>query len=170
MKNIEWERWFNMTMQTFLSIKRYKQQLKVFSALAVFSTIFVLIHYFSNKKEDVQSNAQVSDMIPPDFVMIPIELENHLAISSLIPSHGVVDLYKEVEDFSQPYRVAKAVRIIRSPADRFTVLIPENKAVEFVRTQSVFHAVIQNSRKNDSQITPIPLQKKRIITFKDSEE
>ena len=136
-----------MTTQIFLSINRYKQQLKVFSALAVFSIIFVLIHYFSNKKEDRPSNTQVSDMIPPDFVMIPIELENHTAISSLIPSHGVVDLYKEEGDFSRPYRIAKAVRIIRSSSDRFTVLIPENKAVEFVRTQSVFHAVIQNSKK-----------------------
>ena len=159
-----------MIIQKFLPISRYKQQFKVFSALAVLSIIFILIHYFSNKKENVSSNIQISDIIPPDFVMIPIELENHSAISSLIPSHGVVDLYKERIDSSQPYRLAKAVRIIRSPADRFTVLVPENKAVEFVRTQSVFHAVVQNSRKNDSQITPIPLQKKRIITFKDSEE
>ena len=130
----------------------------------------MLIHYFSSKKEVVQSNIQVSDMIPPNFVMIPIELENHSAISSLIPSHGVVDLYQDSADLSQPYRIAKAVRIVRSPADRFTVLIPENKAGDFVRTQSVFHAVVQNSRKSDSQITPIPLQKKRIITFKGSEE
>lgn len=160
-----------MTSGAYLFIKKYQQQCVVFAGLLVLSAFFSFVFYFnSGEAEKAVSYTQISDMIPENFVMAPIELENHTAISSLIPSHGVVDLYQSVLESSRPYKIAESVRIIRSSADQFTVLIPENQAMAFVRAQSVFHAVVQNSKESRSQIYPIPVKRKRLIRYEDDGE
>ena len=149
-------------------IKKHKQTFVVFAGLVSLSLLFVFLNQQSRSKEEETVVLQLADQIPSDFVMVPVELENHEAISDLISSHGVVDLYKELSDASI-HRLAQAVRIIRSQTDRFSVLIPEDQVSPFVKEQEVFHAVVQSPDKKDSQIHPIPLKKKRTIVFESEE-
>ena len=144
-------------------IKSYKKYFVIFSVLALFSLFFAWIHTTSNKEKQLNPVFQVSDNIPLGFVMVPIELENHEAVSDLISSHGVVDLYSKPEYSSIPHKFAEAVRAIRLQTGRFSVLIPENKVSLFLKSSLMFHAVVQNPGAKSSRI--FRPQRKRSITI-----
>ena len=152
-----------MIKQSFQNIKNCRQNLKILIPLSLVSFIFAGIHLFKDKKQAPKEMFQISDVIPEGFVMIPVELENHAAIQGLISSHGVVDLYQALDDFSPPHRFAESVRMVRSQANQFSVLIDETLAASFVRSQRMFHAVIRNSNKKGSQVYPLQLKRKRHI-------
>ena len=149
-----------MTQPTLSLINSYKKYLIVFSVLALFSLFFSWIHYTSNQEEPESLVFQVSDSIPSGFVMVPIELENYEAVSDLISSHGVVDLYDK--SVSIPHKFAEAVRAIRLQTGRFSVLIPENQVSLFLRSSLLFHAVVQNPNAKGSRI--LSPRRKRSIT------
>ena len=152
-----------MVQPAFSLIKSYKQYFVVFSVLALFSLFFAWIHYTSKEEESGHSIVQVSDNIPLGFVMVPIELENYEAVSDLISSHGVVDLYYKSEYLSTPHKFAKAVRAIRLQTGRFSVLIPEDQVSLFLKSSLMFHAVVQNPNAQGSRI--LRPRKKRSITI-----
>ncbi len=151
-----------MVQPAFSLIKSYKQYFVVFSVLALFSLFFAWIHYTSNKEEPAPLVFQVSDNIPLGFVMVPIELENHEAVSDLISSHGVVDLYYKPEYLSTPHKFAEAVRAVRLQTGRFSVLIPEDQVSLFLKSSLMFHAVVQNPSASGSRILR-PRRKRSII-------
>lgn len=156
-----------MNVRSLKYVKDHKQ-IVLFSGLVLVSFFYTLLHFSQKEKEEDESASlfQISDMIPEQYVMVPIELENHEAISDLIPSHGVVDLYQNIPLSFQPHKTAQAVQIVRSSSDQFNVLIPEDKVAPFVQSQTMFYAVVQNSTKKDSQIHPLPVKRKRSIQFK----
>lgn len=149
-----------MVQPAFSTIKSYKKYLVVFGLLALFSLFFSWIHTTNNKEEKVVF--QVSDNIPLGFVMVPIELENYEAVSDLISSHGVVDLYYKPEYLSIPHKFAQAVRAVRLQTGRFSVLIPEDEVSFFLKSSLMFHAVVQNPNATGSRI--LRPRKKRSIT------
>ncbi len=140
-------------------LKGYKQYLGVFVLLALFSLFFTWIHYTNNEEEPEAPVFQVSDNIPEGFVMVPIELENHEAVSDLILSHGVVDLYYQPENLSVPHKFAQAVRAVRLQTGRFSVLIPEDEVSLFLKSSLMFHAVVQNPKAQGSRILHPPRQR-----------
>ena len=144
-------------------IKNYKKYFVVFSVLGLFSLFFSWIHYTNNEEKQMNPVFQVSDSIPLGFVMVPIELENHEAVSDLISSYGVVDLYSKPEYSSIPHKFAEAVRAVRLQTGRFSVLIPENKVSLFLKSSLMFHAVVQNPKAKGSRI--LRPRKKRSIRF-----
>ena len=125
-----------MIQPTLSLINSYKKYFVVFSVLALFSLFFSWIHITSNKEKQVDLVFQVSDNIPLGFVMVPIELENHEAVSDLISSYGVVDLYDKSS--SIPHKFAEAVRAVRLQTGRFSVLIPENQVSLFLKSSLLF--------------------------------
>lgn len=141
-----------MVQPTLTLIKSYKKYLVVFSVLAVFSLFFSWIHYTSNEEKKENPVFQVSDNIPLGFVMVPIELENYEAVSDLVTSHGVVDLYSKSGFSSIPHKFAEAVRVVRLQTGRFSVLIPENKVSLLLKSSLMFHAVVQNPKAQGSRI------------------
>ena len=150
-----------MIQPTLSLINSYKKYFVVFSVLALFSLFFSWIHITSNKEKQVDLVFQVSDNIPLGFVMVPIELENHEAVSDLISSYGVVDLYDKSS--SIPHKFAEAVRAVRLQTGRFSVLIPENKVSLFLKSSLLFHAVVQNPNAEGSRI--LSPRRKRSITI-----
>ena len=152
--------------------KNYKQPAIVFLSLTGCSLFFVFLHGFNNNKEEISARGpadQISDEIPSGFVMIPIELENHKSVSSLIHTHGVVDLYKLLDGSRKIHKMAEAVRVVRLETDHFSALIPDEQAVPFIRYSSGFYAVVRNSKKKGSQIYRPPLKKKRFIVVEDTD-
>ena len=150
--------------------KNYKQPAAAFLGLAVCSLFFVFLHSFNGSEEDSAGGAEgrISDQIPTGFVMVPIELENHKSVSSLIHTHGVVDLYKLLDGSRKIHKMASAVRIVRLETDHFSALIPDEQVAPFIRYSSGFYAVVQNSKKKGSQIYRPPLKKKRFIVVEDA--
>ncbi|MDE0151161.1 MAG: hypothetical protein OXK80_01515 [Bdellovibrionales bacterium] len=146
-----------MIQPTLSFVNSYKKYLIVFSVLALFSLFFAWIHTTSNEEQEIVF--QVSDNIPLGFVMVPIELENHSAVSDLISSHGVVDLYDK--SMSIPHKLAEAVRAVRLQTGRFSVLIPEDQVSLFLKSSLLFHAVVQNPNAKGSRI--LSRRKKRSI-------
>ena len=145
-------------------IKKHQKYLTVFTGLTLFSLFFTWIHYTNNEEKEtaLTQPVHISDSIPEGFVMIPIELENHEAVSDLVSSHGVVDLYY-TSTGATPHKLAQAVRIMRLQTDRFAALVPENKASVFLKLQTAFHAVLQNSQAQGTKIHQ--LKKKRSIVI-----
>ena len=154
-----------------LWIKSYKQPAVMYGGLVLASLFFVFLHWSGNKKSTVSAelSLQVSDMIPAGFVMVPIELANHSAVNDLISSFGIVDLYQKLTSQQELYKLAQAVRIVRLETGRFSVLIPEKDAGQFVQHQSLFYAVVQNSEKKGSQITPPRFKRRRSIIVEEPE-
>ena len=151
-----------MVQPALTLIKSYKKYFVVFSVLALFSLFFSWVHYTSNREKQENPVFQVSDNIPLGFVMVPIELENYEAVSDLISSHGVVDLYSQSGYSSIPHKFAEAVRAVRLQTGRFSVLIPENKVSLFLKSSLMFHAVVQNPKAKGSRIFR-PRRKRSII-------
>lgn len=157
-----------MTKYTFHLVKNYKQPIVVFAGLVSVSLFFVLIHFSKKTSPPSTLPFQISDTIPSGFVMVPIELENHSAVNDLIPSFGVVDLYRLGKN--KPHKLARAVRIVRLETGRFSVLIPEHDVAVFVQHQFKLYAVVQNSEKKGSQIIPPHLKRKRAIIIEEHDE
>jgi len=151
-----------MIQPTLLLIKSYKKYLVVFGVLALFSLSFSWIHTISNKEKQIPV-FQMSDNIPLGFVMVPIELENYEAVSDLISSHGVLDLYDR--SVSVPHKFAEAVRAVRLQTGRFSVLVPEDQVSLFLKSSLLFHAVVQNPNAKNSRIL-VP-RRKRSITVEE---
>lgn len=106
-----------------------------------------------------QDAAPLDTFIPKGHVLVPVELSNHKAVSSLLGAYGVVDLYppagKGPGRGSGPhsgraqksrYPVAQQVRIVRSPhsASHFAALVPQHAATQLMDLGARFHAVLQN--------------------------
>ena len=146
----------------------------MFSALILFSLLFMGLHFWGRGEEGAASSSlnegfQISDLIPEGFVMVPIELKNHSALSDLISSFGVVDLYQQKPHKKEPHKLARAVRVVRLQTGRFSALIPESKAGSFVKHQSPFTAVVQHFDKKDSQIIIPRLKRRRSIHIEEPE-
>lgn len=98
----------------------------------------------------------IDTYIPKGFVLLPVELNNGLSLEGLLSEKGVVDLYTGDPTQKSAYRVAEAVKIIRSPQNPsyFSVLVPEQEASFLIQRFQSFYAVIQNPLKTGTKIQP----------------
>src|SRR5688572_13064534 len=75
-------------------------------------------------------------VIPPGYVLVPIEVQNHEAMDSILGSYGVVDLFaQDADGTGRSKKVAERVKILRAPLNpnHFAVLAPEEEAPRLVK-------------------------------------
>ena len=108
----------------------------------------------------------LDNLIPKDFVLVPIEIINGKDIINLIGKYGVVDLYAYSDQTQVPEKqVASTVKILPPDTEegRFTALIPEKEASYLFEYSNPFYAVIQNPNKMNSKIYKKKKKKSLIV-------
>ncbi|MFN3453540.1 MAG: hypothetical protein ACK41T_01170 [Pseudobdellovibrio sp.] len=149
-----------------LSIKNHKYFLFMF---IIFLAVYVYSLY--NPKHDiVQSSETLSadTLIPKGYVLVPIELVNLQAISGLINTHGVVDIFS-VNRANKTKKILEQVKILRAPLnpESYAVLLPEEISKQFMNYAGPFIAVVQNKSANNESfnLTTKPEHKKITIEY-----
>lgn len=104
------------------------------------------------QKTEVQQAVEADTVIPAGFVLVPIELLNFEALSALVGSYAIVDLFAPNTDPNQrPRKIGSDLRLLRAPLNpnQFAVLVPENESDLVVSQATPLIAVIQNRSKNE---------------------
>lgn len=104
------------------------------------------------QKTEVQQAIEADTVIPAGFVLVPIELLNFEALSALVGSYAIVDLFAPNTDPNQrPRKIGSDLRLLRAPLNpnQFAVLVPENESDLVVSQATPLIAVIQNRSKNE---------------------
>lgn len=115
-----------------------------------------------SKKESIS----LDQMIPEDFVLMPIEIQNSEDILPFIGSYGVANLYSYSKNKGIPQDiVALALKIIPplNHDSRFSAIIPEQEVSKLFQHEGPFYAVIQNPKKKNSKIFKKKLKKSLMI-------
>lgn len=113
--------------------------------------------------ESVRDHFQIDTIIPNGYVLIPVKLLNADAISTVIGSHGVADIYETYEGRKNKLLFSKA-KIIKSPVEdsTFSVLVKETKAHLLSNSENPFFAAVQNPKARAIE-TPQTTSSVRII-------
>jgi len=96
-------------------------------------------------------NLSPDTIIPKGFVLVPIELANAEALSSMIDDFAIVDLYTSpLPGKTKGIRVGHLLRLIRAPLNPKTlaVLVPDDEAQSIVNVTTPLVAVVQNRKLN----------------------
>lgn len=104
------------------------------------------------QKTEVQQAIEADTVIPAGFVLVPIELLNFEALSALVGSYAIVDLFAPNTDPNQrPRKIGSDLRLLRAHLNpnQFAVLVPENESDLVVSQATPLIAVIQNRSKNE---------------------
>lgn len=104
------------------------------------------------QKTEVQQAVEADTVIPAGFVLVPIELLNFEALSALVGSYAIVDLFAPNTDPNQrPRKIGSDLRLLRAPLNpnQFAVLVPENESDLVASQATPLIAVIQNRSKNE---------------------
>lgn len=120
-------------------------------SLGLLWTLFTFLSGESSAKpssppRDNAESFEADRMIPEGFVLIPLEFENHSALSSLLGDYGVLNIYQSAGLEGKRGRlVAKNVKVFRAPQNpqAFAVLVPEAQALLFMDAQTGFYGVVQ---------------------------
>ena len=139
----------------------------------IFILLFVILGLFiiSDKKEEVKdASIETADTyIPKNHVLVPIELHNSEAISSMIGAYGIVDLFTVSENLGDKgKKVGRRLKILRAPLnpEKFAVLVHENESAGIVGHAGSFIAVIQNVKnKEKTEITQRQAPKQSRVNY-----
>ena len=117
----------------------------------------------------------VSEMIPKNFVLLPVQISNSEDLDGLMDSYGVLDLYSiSAETGRTGDRAASGLKVLISGDSsddslRFAALIPGDQVSLFFEHQGPFYAVLQNPEKQGSQIYKKRIQRKVTIISESQE-
>lgn len=158
-------------------LKRMQSYLKnpLYISLLIFSLVTLLLLWPSQKatphKED--SLPSVDTLIPPGFVLIPIEIENYQALDSVLGQYGVVDLYvTSHQGVASKSPLVRAIQILRAPLNpsQFAVLSPQPQAHKIASHPGTFTVVIQNPEEQGTDFAKTPQQRvKRTIVYEQNQ-
>jgi hypothetical protein len=118
-----------------------------------------------------ESPLDVTTLIPPGFVLVPIEVSNFESLDSILGQHGVVDLYAPGEDLKQrPVKIAEKIKILRAPLNpsHFAVLAPEDESHKLVTQLGPLMVVVQPQASLGTKIVNEPGKAALDKTFKSS--
>lgn len=105
--------------------------------------------------------------IPPGFVLVPLRLENHQSVDSVVTQFAVVNIYKGAPGPNQKSQLlGRNLRLLRAPLNpqQFAVLVPESQVDPFMNEDQKLHAVLQN--RASAETSELPTNKKvRKVTF-----
>ncbi|WP_413292684.1 hypothetical protein ACLSU7_14775 [Bdellovibrio sp. HCB185ZH] len=95
--------------------------------------------------------------IPQGLTLIPLEIANAEALSSIVGNMGgVVDLYLAPTDTRKGgIRVASRVKLVRAPRnpDQFAILVKETEGQRILQQSGPFIAVVQNPEVRGGKLT-----------------
>ena len=147
---------------------KYKQQLKNNLHLVIAFTILITMALVSaytrdNKENPIGRPIEVDTIIPKGYVLVPLELENREAISSVIQNFGIIDLFSGNPDGGHARKIASRIKLIRAPynPNQFAALVKEQLSEKMMKESGSFFAVIQNKaeQEGDNDDNPNPAQK-----------
>lgn len=98
-----------------------------------------------------ETSISPDDLIPSGFVLVPIQLENHSSIDSVVGAQSIVNLYRILAgDKESGSLIGRNLRMLRAPLNpqQFAVLVPESDVGRFISYQGQLHAVLQNRVRN----------------------
>ncbi|MBL7669346.1 MAG: hypothetical protein JNM39_02560 [Bdellovibrionaceae bacterium] len=98
----------------------------------------------------------VDTLIPAGHVLIPIELANAEPLASLVGATAVVDLYTSSLDTKQKGRkIGSRLKLVRAPKNPqlYAVLVKESQSDQVLAQPGPYFAVIQNHKREGSEIT-----------------
>jgi hypothetical protein len=112
--------------------------------------VFLILFYFINrqtaveKKPEPQEPATADTFIPAGYVLVPIQIENSDALSAVMGSFALVDLYSD--EGGHNTLVAEKVKLIRAPLNprQFAVLVSESLSRIIMQSKNSFSVVLQN--------------------------
>lgn len=147
-----------------------------FIALALVSFLIKL----KNSHPSVAAETKMKDLsadtlIPAGFVLMPLEISNITAVSSLIHHYGVIDLYAGAEQ-NQADLLVSRVKILQAPLNpnQFAILVHEEQSREIMRHGGPYWAVVQSRQVTEptkiSNFIPttsaIPIKKNHVQNIK----
>ena len=97
----------------------------------------------------------LDEFIPNNFVLVSIKIVNSSDILALIGDYGVVDLYSYTDETQQAgQQVAKALKVVPTKSEdmHFAAIVPEKDIRYLLEYKGPFYAVVQNPKKQSSQI------------------
>jgi len=137
-------------------LKKWKQlDTKIQCLIAAFAILgFVaLMMNFSHeppaeKEASAENPLSVDTYIPKGFVLIPLQLANAEALSSLVGDvGGIVDLYLASRTGqSAKLKVGSKLKLLRAPLNpqQYAVLVKESESSQILSLPGPFIAVVQN--------------------------
>jgi hypothetical protein len=150
-----------------LDLKNKLNQHRVLISIIVFSGLLALMAELRSDPSDKSvPAAEAATLIPPGFVLVPIDVQNPEALDSILGQYGVVDLFSQSTDGrAAAIKVAEKIKILRAPLNpnHFAVLAPENEAPTLVRHPGPFYVVIQNPTMNGTSFVKGKKKLKRIF-------
>lgn len=108
--------------------------------------------------------------IPEGMVLIPIEIQNKEALSSIMSQFGIIDLYlPSFGENIKSRKIATGVKIMRAPLNPevYAVLVREDQASNITEFAGPFIATIQSPHKKQTQFTKRKSQQKIEIIYED---
>lgn len=115
----------------------------------------------SEPSKEAPTPVQIDTIIPKGYVLVPIELENKDAISSVIQDYGLIDLYLGNPQSRSSKKIAQRIKLLRAPynANLFAVLVKDQFASSIMKESGQFYAVVQNKLEpegiNDGEVAQI---------------
>lgn len=143
------------------------------ATLIVFAFTILAVIFEMNFKKQIENTPQksssdsVDTVIPFGFVLVPVELINQEALTSIISDHAIIDLFSTASLGQKGgIRVGKKLKLIRAPLnpEKFAVLVTEEEAAALMSINGPFSAVIQN--RNQMIIGGLEKAKKSIPVVK----
>ncbi len=156
-------------------ITAYHQQSFFKKTSFFFLGLALVAGFHSREKSDEKSEKSqepeidsIDTIIPVGFVLVPVDLANQEALSSIVSDHAIIDLFSTASlSHKGGIRVGKKLRLIRAPLNpqKFAVLVPEDEANALMSLSGPLNAVIQN--KNEKQMGGLekPLRPHRIKSW-----
>ncbi len=151
---------------------KYKQQLKNNIHLVIAFTILISVALVSaytrdNKDTPLDRPMEIDTIIPKGYVLVPLELENKDAISSVIQNFGVIDLFSGNPENGRARKIATRLKLIRAPYNPhlFAALVKENLSERIMKESGPFFAVIQNKAEIEGENSIEVTKTKRSISI-----
>jgi hypothetical protein len=156
-------------MNRFFSNRQNKIIGLIFLSLGVISFI---IQYQSqpSKRSDEELPTSADTYIPEGMVLIPIEIQNKEALSSIMSQFGIIDLYlPSFGETIKSKKIATGVKIMRAPLnpDVYAVLVREDQASHITEFSGPFIATIQSPHKKQTQFSKKEHHQKIEIIYED---
>lgn len=148
-------------MKLKVDFKKMIQDEKIRFSLMLF--VLAILTYLVSKADSPEPQVQNEEivqldaLIPEGFVLLPLDLVNREAISSIVGSTAVIDLFTvNAQTLNPSKKIATRIKIIRTPRnpDQFALLVQENETPQILNYTGPYFAVIQNKATQGSKLVP----------------
>ncbi len=152
-----------------LTEKLRKNEQATFTVLTGIIAVALLVSFFAKSEVPAREIPDSPDTyIPKGLVLVPIELANGEALSSMVADFAIVDLFETGRSGAQlKKRVGHRLRLIRAPLnpERMAVLVPEGQEHLLLQNENPLFAVVQNRGETKEGHVPSVVSKKSRIQY-----